>query len=162
VRFARACAVLVAGTDIRLGVMSDRGHRFWTVEVTRVLIGGLDGTGMSARRVAVVGTAAVVAVLAVILMVLRWDDADKVATVATALAAVAAVGVGIWATLPATSPGKRVRASRTGQATVGADGRANSGVSGPKSSLSGDIRADRTGDAEAPQGGEANTGIQLN
>ena len=99
--------------------------------------------------------------LAVVLVVLRWDDANKVAVVVSTLAAVGAIGVGIWAALPGIS-GKGMRVSRTGRATAGPGGQANSGVSGPAGSLLGDIRVDRTGDADASKGGDANTGIQLN
>jgi hypothetical protein len=106
-------------------------------------------------------TAGVVAVLAVLLVVFRWDSANKVAVVVSALAAVAAVGVAIWAALPAVS-GKGWRVSRTGRATVGSGGRANSGVSGPTGSLPDDVLVHRTGDADASNGGDANSGIQLN
>ena len=106
-------------------------------------------------------TAGVVAVLAVLLVVMRWDSANKIAVVVSALAAVAAVGVAIWAALPAVS-GKGVRVSRTGRATAGPGGRANSGVSGPAGSLPDDMVVDRTGDADASNGGDANSGIQLN
>ena len=74
-------------------------------------------------------TAGVVITLAVLLVLLRWDSANKVAVVVSALATVAAVGVAVWAALPAVS-GMGVRVSRTGRATAGPGGRANSGVSG--------------------------------
>ncbi|XVQ11366.1 hypothetical protein ACQP1W_01960 [Spirillospora sp. CA-255316] len=48
-----------------------------------------------------------------------------------------------------------VRISRTGRATAGDGGKANTGFSG--SSVPEDVRIDRTGDAE---GGDANTGIE--
>jgi hypothetical protein len=60
-----------------------------------------------------------------------------------------------------TEPGTRVRVSRTGRATAGPGGRANSGVSGPAGSLPEDVLVDRTGDADASNGGDANSGIQL-
>lgn len=99
--------------------------------------------------------------LAVLLVVLRWDTANKIAVVVSTLAGVAAIGVAIWAGLPAVS-GKGIRVTRTGRATAGPGGRANSGVSGPAGSLRGDLLADRTGDADASGGGDANSGIQLN
>jgi hypothetical protein len=117
-------------------------------------------TGMSVRRMVLVATAGVVVVLAVLLVVFRWDSANKIAVVVSALAAVAAIGVAIWAALPAVS-GRGVRASRTGRATAGPGGRANSGVSGPSSSLPDSVIVDRTGDADASKGGDANSGIQL-
>lgn len=49
-----------------------------------------------------------------------------------------------------------VRVSRTGRATAGARGKANTGFSGR--SVPGDVRVDRTGDAD---GGDANTGIEI-
>jgi hypothetical protein len=116
---------------------------------------------MTARRMVLITTAGVVAVLAVLLVVFRWDSANKIAVVVSALAAVAAVGVAIWAALPAMSSGKGVRVSRTGRATAGRGGRANSGFSGPASSLSDDVMVDRTGDADASGGGDANSGVQL-
>ena len=116
---------------------------------------------MSARRWAAMATAGVVAVLAVLLLVFRWDSANKIAVVVSALAAVAAVGVAIWAALPATSSGKGIRVSRTGRATAGRGSRANSGLSGPASSLPDNVVVDRTGDADASGGGDANSGIQL-
>ena len=73
------------------------------------------------------GTALAVAVLAAVLGVLRWDDANKVAVVVSALAAVAAVGVAIWAALPTSLSGKVIRVSRTGRATAGPGGQANTG-----------------------------------
>lgn len=68
--------------------------------------------------------------------------------IAVALAAVAAVGVAIWAALPTVSS-HGVRMSRTDCATAGPGGRANSGFSGPASSLPDDVPVDRTGDAVA-------------
>ena len=107
-------------------------------------------------------TAGVVLVLAVLLMAVRWDSANKIAVIVSALAAVAAVGVAIWAALPAVSPGKGMRVSRTGRAMAGPGGRANTGFSGPAASLGADVLVDRTGDADASEGGDANSGIQLN
>jgi hypothetical protein len=106
-------------------------------------------------------TAGVVAVLAVLLVVLRWDSATKIAVVVSALAAVAAVGVAVWAALPVVS-GKGWRVSRTGRATAGSDGRANTGLSSPAESLPDEVLVDRTGDADASDGGDANSGIRLN
>ena len=106
-------------------------------------------------------TAGVVTTLAVLLVLLRWDSANKIAVVVSALATVAAVGVAVWAALPAVS-GMGVRVSRTGRATAGSGGRANSGVFGPAGSLPNDVLVDRTGDADASNGGDANSGIQLN
>jgi hypothetical protein len=117
---------------------------------------------MNARRVTIIATAGGVAVLAVVLMVSHWDEANKIAIVASALATVAAVGVGILAALPGTPEGRTARASRTGRASAGARGRANTGVSGPSAALPGDVRAGRTGDADAGDGGDANTGISAN
>jgi hypothetical protein len=117
--------------------------------------------GVSVRRMIVIVTAGVVVVLAVLLVLLRWDTANKVAVVTSALAAVAAVGVAVWAALPAVS-GNRVRVSRTGRATVGPGGRANSGIYGPAGSLPDHVVVERTGDADAPNDGDANSGIQLN
>lgn len=71
-----------------------------------------------------------------------------IAVVVSALAAVAAVGVAIWAALPTVSS-HGVRMSRTDCATAGPGGRANSGFSGPASSLPDDVLVDRTGDAVA-------------
>jgi hypothetical protein len=116
---------------------------------------------MDARRIVLIATAGVVAVLAVTLVALRWDSANEIAVVVSALAAVAAVGVAIWAALPAGS-GKGMRISRTGRATAGPGGRANTGVSGPAGSLPDSVIVDRTGDADAASGGDANSGIQLN
>lgn len=116
---------------------------------------------MSARRVVLMATAGVVAVLAVLLVLLRWDSANKIAVVVSALAAVAAIGVAIWAALPTVS-GKGMRVSRTGRATAGPGGLANSGVLGPADSLPNNVQVERTGDAHASDDGEANTGIQLN
>ncbi|MFE3456557.1 hypothetical protein ACFXKD_03355 [Nocardiopsis aegyptia] len=84
---------------------------------------------MITQRVVIVVTASVVAVLAVVLMVVRWDDANKIAVVMSAVAAVAAVGVGIWAGLPTRRSGGRLRVSRTGKATTGSKGSANTGLS---------------------------------
>jgi hypothetical protein len=116
---------------------------------------------MSARRMVLMATAGIVAVLAALLLLLRWDNANKIAVVMSALAAVAAIGVAIWAALPAVSR-KGVQVSRTGRATAGPDGRANSGVSAPAGSLPDNVIVDRTGDADAGNGGDANSGIQLN
>ena len=127
---------------------------------TAALVWG-DDAGVNARRIVLLATAGVVAVLGVLLTVVGWDNANKIAVVVSTLAAVAGVGVAIWAALPAVS-GKGIRVSRTGRATAGPGGRANSGVSGPASSLSGDVAVDRTGNADAANGGDANTGIQLN
>ena len=113
------------------------------------------------RRLVVLATAGVVAVLAVLLVVLRWDSANEIAVVVSALATVAAVGVAIWAALPAVS-GKGMRVSRTGRATAGPGGRANSGVSGAAGSVPSSVVLDRTGDADASSSGDANSGIQLN
>jgi hypothetical protein len=117
---------------------------------------------MNARRVALVATAGVVAALALALMVLRWSDASKVAVVLSALAAVAAVGVAVWAALPTVRPGGGIRVSRTGRATAGPGGRANTEVIWPKGSLQGDVQVDQTGNADASGGGDADTGIRLN
>ena len=117
---------------------------------------------MSGRRVVIIGTAGAVAALAVMLAVVRWDDANKVAVVISALAAVAAIGVGICAAPAGASSGGGSRVSRTGRATAGRGGWANTGVSGPAGSLPAGVRVDRTGDADAPDGGDANTGIRLN
>ncbi|MFI6740924.1 hypothetical protein ACIBI9_49080 [Nonomuraea sp. NPDC050451] len=124
---------------------------------------------MSGRRVAVLVTAVVVVVVAVVLAVLRWDDANKLSTALSALAGLAAVGVGVWAALPGSSGRRRVRASRTGKATAGRGGQANTGVivvKGAKTAEAGegavdDVRADKTGDADASGGGDANTGVRL-
>jgi hypothetical protein len=105
-------------------------------------------------------TAGVVAVLAVLLLTVPWDSANKVAVVVSTLAAVAAIGVGIWAALPSASGGG-LRVSRTGRATAGPGGRANSGVSGPARSLPETVVVSETGDADASQGGDANSGIQI-
>lgn len=123
-----------------------------------------DDGGVNARRIVLLATAGLVAVLGVLLAVAGWDDANKIAVVVSTLAAVAGVGVAIWAGLPAVSAvsGRGTRVSRTGRAAAGAGGRANSGVYGPASSLSGDVTVDRTGDADASGGGDANTGVQLN
>jgi hypothetical protein len=117
--------------------------------------------GVSARRMVLMATAGVVTTVAVLLVLLRWDSANKIAVVVSALATVAAVGVAVWAALPAVS-GMGVQVSRTGRATAGTGGRANSGVFGPAGSLLNDVLVDRTGDADASNGGDANTGIQLN
>jgi hypothetical protein len=121
---------------------------------------GEDGS-VSARRWVAMVTAGVVAVLLVLLVLLRWDSANKIGVVVSALAAVAAVGVAIWAAFPAAS-GMSVRVLRTGRATAGPGGRANSGVSGPADSFPSDVLVDRSGDADASKGGDANSGIQLN
>jgi hypothetical protein len=122
---------------------------------------------VSARRTVLIATAAVVAVLGVLLVALRWDSANKLAVVVSALATVAAVGVAVWAGLPAVSgkpamSGRRVRVSRTGRATAGPGGRANTGFSGPASAQPDELLVDRTGDADASNGGDANSGAQLN
>ncbi|REE96806.1 hypothetical protein [Thermomonospora umbrina] len=112
---------------------------------------------MNGGRVALVVAGVAAAVLAVVFLVLRWDDANKIATAVSALAGVAAVGVAVWAGLPAVAGARGgVRVSRTGRATAGPGGRANTGLSagGP---LPDDVRVDRTGDAE---GGEANSGVE--
>src|SRR5690242_15857359 len=103
---------------------------------------------MSARRMVLIATAGVVAVLAILLVVFRWDSANKIAVVVSALAAVAAVGVAIWAALGAEPSSKSLRLSRTGRATAGSGGRANSGVSGPAGSLPDNVVVERTGDAD--------------
>jgi hypothetical protein len=126
----------------------------------RLCMDGWMMSHMNARRSVLGGTAGVVAVLAVVLVFLRWDDANKVAVVVSSLAAVAAVGVAIWAALPAVS-GRGIWVSRTGKATAGRGGRANTGLSGSPGAVSGESRVDRTGDAKAPEGGDANTGIDL-
>lgn len=145
-------------SDRRVGVVD---HMSFQDSALGDLMGGMDDVGMNARRMVLGGTAGVVAVLAAALMVLRWDDASKVAVVVSALAAVAAVGVAIWAALPAVFSDGRMRVSRTGRATAGPGGRANSGVSGPVGSVPDDVRVDRTGDADASGGGDANTGVQM-
>lgn len=118
---------------------------------------------MTMRRVVISVTAGVVTALAVALIVLRWNEANKIAVVASALAAVAAVGVGLWAGLPVMSSTRsQARVSRTGQATAGPSGHANSGVMGTSGSLPDDVRVTKTGDADASDGGDANTGIRLN
>jgi hypothetical protein len=144
-----------------LAVGHDGQHMRCRTAKLGVLAGELDDVSMNAPRMALVGTAGVVAVLAVVLVVLRWDDANKVAVVVSALAAVAAVGVAIWAALPAVRPGGGIRVSRTGRATAGPGGRANTGVAGPAGSLPGDVQVDRTGDADGSDGGDANTGVRL-
>lgn len=116
---------------------------------------------MNGRRVALAATFVAVAVLAVVFTVLRWDMADKVATAVSALAGVAAAGIAVWAALPALSGGGGVRVSRTGKAVAGSRGSANSGVSGPAGSLTGQVQVDQTGDADASDGGDANTGVRL-
>ncbi|MGH3176679.1 MAG: hypothetical protein ACRDPF_22805 [Streptosporangiaceae bacterium] len=108
---------------------------------------------------ALLATAVVVVVLAAIFMVVRWDTANELAVVISALAAVASLGVAVWAALPAVS-GRGIRAIRTGQATVGAGGEANTGYKGPSGVQPGEITVDRSGDASAPEGGSANTGIE--
>jgi hypothetical protein len=115
---------------------------------------------LSGRRVALLVTAAVVVVVAVALAVLRWDDANKLATSLSALAGLAAVGVGMWAALPGSSGRRRVRASRTGKATAGRGGQANTGVIVAKGTED-DVRAAKTGDADASGAGDANTGVRL-
>jgi len=115
---------------------------------------------VSVRRAVLIATAGVVAVLGVLLVLLGWNSANKIAVVVSALAAVAAVGVAVWAALPTVS-GKGLRVSRTGRATAGPGGCANSGVSEPAGSLPDDVLVDRTGDADASKGGDANSGIQL-
>ncbi|GAB2866840.1 hypothetical protein GCM10022221_79330 [Actinocorallia aurea] len=114
---------------------------------------------MNAGRVALVVSGAVVVVLSVLFVVLKWDDANKVAAGASALAGVAAVGVAVWAGWPVVS-GRvgGVRVSRTGRATAGSGGRANTGFSARGGEVPDGVRVDRTGDAE---GGDANTGVDV-
>lgn len=112
---------------------------------------------MNSARVALVASGVVVAVLAVLFLVLEWDDANKIATSVSALAGVAAVGVAVWAAWPVVAEGRSgVRVSRTGKATAGPGGRANTGLSAGGSVPDG-VRVDRTGDAE---GGDANSGVE--
>jgi hypothetical protein len=119
--------------------------------------------GVGVRRIVLITTAGVVAVLAVFLVALRWDSANKLAVVVSAVSAAAAVGVAIWAALPTVSASaKGVRVARTGRATAGPGGRANSGVSGTAGSLPVDALVEKTGDADASNGGDANSGIQVN
>jgi hypothetical protein len=121
----------------------------------------VDDSRVNGRRVVLAATFVAVAVLAGLFTVLRWDVANKVATAVSALAGVAAAGIAVWAALPAFSGGSGVRVSRTGRATAGHGGTANSGVTGPAGSPAGPVRADRTGDADANGGGDANTGVRL-
>ncbi|MFI6536588.1 hypothetical protein ACIBHY_29350 [Nonomuraea sp. NPDC050547] len=108
---------------------------------------------MTTRRWVLVGTAVLVAVLAILFAVLGWDTANRLASLLSALAGVAAVGVAVWAALPA---GTGVRVSRTGRATAGNGGSANTGLTGR--TQAGPVRVDKTGDAD---GGDANTGVRL-
>lgn len=116
--------------------------------------------GMTARRVVLLVTCAVVAGLAVLFVVMRWDRANQIAVVVSALAAVAAVGVAVWAALPSQA-GTTVVAHGTGDAVAGNGGTANSGVTAPVTGLRGRVKAKRTGKADASRGGDANTGIDL-
>ena len=102
-------------------------------------------------------TMVMVAGLAVLILLLRWEEANRVASSVSALAAVAAVGVAVWAAWPAVPRRESVRVGRTGNATAGAGGKANTGYSGSGGSVPPGLSVDRTGDAE---GGDANTGIQ--
>jgi hypothetical protein len=116
---------------------------------------------MSSRRVVLTATASFVVGLAILMVIFRWDSANKIAVVVSALAAVAAVGVAIWAALPVMSSDKGIQVSRTGRATAGSGGHANTGFSGPANSLPDSAVVDQTGEANASNGKDANSGIQL-
>ncbi len=95
--------------------------------------------------------------LALLFLLLRWEDANKVATSVSAVAGVAAVGVAVWAAWPVFLSRGGVRVTRTGKATAGASGKANTGYSSDGQSVLPNVSVDRTGDA---QGGDANTGVE--
>jgi hypothetical protein len=126
---------------------------------------------VNAGRVALVVTLFVVAGLAGWFAVARRDDANKIATVVSALGSLAAVGVAVWTVLRSSSGQSAqvtsptavppVEASRTGKATSGRGGVANTGVRAKAAKVKGPVRAARTGDADASGGGTANTGIHL-
>lgn len=112
---------------------------------------------MNGGRVALLVSGVLVASLAVLFVVLRWEEADKLATSVSALAGVIAVGVAVWAAWPTVSTRGGVRVSRTGKATAGTRGKANTGYSGAGGSVPEGIRVERTGDAK---GGDANSGVE--
>lgn len=112
---------------------------------------------MSGGRVALLVTGIAVAALSTLLALLRWEDASKLATGVQALTGVAAVGVAVWAAWPAVMAPKGIRVSRTGKATAGPKGSANTGFSGSSGTFPDGLRVNRTGDAE---GGDTNTGVQ--
>ncbi|MCD0449662.1 hypothetical protein LO762_10740 [Actinocorallia sp. API 0066] len=61
----------------------------------------------------------------------------------------------------AQAQGSEARATRTGKATVGRGGTANTGVTGPATARPDHVSAADTGDAEAGDDGTANTGIRF-
>ncbi|MEV7907710.1 hypothetical protein [Streptomyces anulatus] len=113
---------------------------------------------MGARRGVLAVTCVVVAVFGVVFTVIQWEQANRIATSVSALAALAAVGIAVWAALPGTPPGTRIRVSGTGRAVSGPGGQA---VSGAVAAAAGEIVVERTADADASEGGEATSGVRL-
>lgn len=110
------------------------------------------------QRLVVVASSVVVAALAGVFFFLSWERANQVAGIVSALVGIGSLGAALWAGLAA-APGRRMRVSRTGNATARGGGSANTGVITPSSRAAADtIRVDRTGDAEA-EGGQANSGL---
>lgn len=116
---------------------------------------------MNVGRIVLMITCLGVAGLAVWFALAAWDQANRVATVTSALGAVAAVGVAIWAALHGNSGRRSLTVADTGNATVGAGGRAITGVQGNSRAVSGPVQISRTGDGRVSGDGDAVTGAQL-
>ncbi|MEU9473816.1 hypothetical protein AB0D78_46300 [Streptomyces avermitilis] len=111
----------------------------------------------NAKRYAVVAGS----VLAIIAIVVVWftGDMNAAGQVASVVAGCAAVITLARELLRRGQPAVTV-AQQTGKTSARSGGDANSGITGPADSLSGEFRAERTGDAEG-DGGTANSGIRL-
>ncbi|MGW5556521.1 hypothetical protein ACWER9_04745 [Micromonospora sp. NPDC003944] len=108
------------------------------------------------RHVVLLVSGLLVSVLATTFVVLEWESADRIATGVSALAGLAGVGVALWAALPTTRSGARVR--ETGTTRARGTGYANSGIDAPASDAT-PMEVHRTGDATAGDGGQAISGI---
>ncbi|MFK0202794.1 hypothetical protein [Streptomyces lavendulae] len=111
----------------------------------------------NAKRYAVIaGSVLVIIAIMVVWYTVDLNAAGQVASVAAGCAAVVTLAREL---LRHEQPDVMV-AQQTGKASARSGGDANSGITGPADSLSGEFRAERTGDSEG-DGGSANSGIRL-